>query len=278
MADNRKPRGGKPRRTTSGQGGGSRDGRSRARGQGDPRRSDQRKPWEESKERSSRDTKPSPSRKPITAGGELPKWVREEIQRVTPADRREATYALLVDAANSFAAGRHAAALARLEEAKQLSPRATAVRELMGLSAYRIGNWKKALQELRTFRRFAGETTHMPVEMDILRALDRGADVEKTWELFGELGGRKEVEDEARVVYASYLLDEGRPQEAWKIIAPGRLVADARESLLRRWYVAARVAVVLGDSEAATKLKKAVETADRAFPGLEELSEEIARL
>lgn len=276
MADDRKPRGGKPRRPASGRGGSDRA--SGQRGQSDARRSQPRGDRQERKDRSGGNDRSPAVRKPITAGGELPKWVREEIQRVTPSDRREATYALLAEAANSFASGRHAAALSRLEEAKQLSPRATAVRELMGLSAYRLGQWKKALQELRTFRRFAGETTHMPIEMDALRALDRGPDVEKTWELFQELGGRREVEDEARVVYASYLIDVGRPLEAWKVIAPGRLVADATESMLRRWYVASRVAVVLGDAEAAGKLKRAVEQADHAFPGLEELSEEIARL
>jgi hypothetical protein len=145
----------------------------------------------------------------------------------------------------------------------------------MGLAAYYTERWAPALQELRAFRRLAGETTHMPVEMDVLRALGKGADVEKTWELFKELGGDRDTEREATVVYASYLLDRGRVAEAWRVIKPGRLVTPSPESEVRRWFVAARVALAAGDKDAASRLINAVAREYPAMAGLDELRAQV---
>ncbi len=200
-----------------------------------------------------RDTRGEPPRKPVQlqkGGAELPRWVREELVRVTPKDRRDAALQLLTSAAVAFSEGRFRAAMSKLLETKSLSPRTATVRELLGLSAYRTGQWKVALSELRTFRRLTGDTTHMPVEMDSLRALGRAEDVTKAWELWRELGGSRQTEDEARVVYASFLLDQGDARKAWSVIKPGKLIAQPGESELRRWYVAARVAAALDDRDA----------------------------
>ena len=106
----------------------------------------------------------------VEGGAEnLPKWLREEITRVTRKDRLTPTLNLLNSAADAFADGRYRLARDKLVEAKELSSRAAAIRELLGLSAYRAGLWQEALRELRTFRRLAGDTTHMAVEMDALR-------------------------------------------------------------------------------------------------------------
>ena len=96
--------------------------------------------------------------------------------------------ALLSDAAHAFGAGKYPQAAPKLREAKALAPQVATIRELFGLTLYHLGDWEKALAELRTFRRISGETTHLAVEMDCLRALDRPGDVEKTWRLVGELG------------------------------------------------------------------------------------------
>ena len=182
---------------------------------------------------------------------------------------------LLADAAHSFAAGKYQQALPKLIEAKKLSSATATIRELLGLTHYHLGQWDKALQELRTFRRLSGETTHMAEEMDCLRALDRPADVEKTWKLFKELGGSGLERSEAKVVYASFLLDVGRAKDAWSVVAPKRIEKDAPEHALREWYVASRAAAALGDAEAATKLADAIESRDAQFPGLGELRDSI---
>ena len=145
------------------------------------------------------------------------------------------------------------------------------MREVLGLSTYQLELWDEALRELRTFRRIAGDTSHMPVEMDCLRALGRKNDVTKTWDLLQELDISATVGHEARVVYASFLLDQGKPREAWQIIKPGRLVASPSPGELRRWFVAARVALEAGDKDAARRLLAALDEQEPDFEGVDEL-------
>lgn len=207
-----------------------------------------------------------------SATGALPRWVMEELARVTPRGRGPQAAAELEQAAVAFVAGRYGKAWHHAEEAKGLSPRLPAIREMLGLSAYRLGRWEQALAELRTYRRLSGDTTHLPVEMDALRALDRGDDVEAAHRLLRRLGGPPAALDEGRVVYGSFLLDVGRDREAWELTRPARLSADPTESELRVWYVAARAALRLDDRAAADRLLKAIQEADPAFPGLDGLS------
>lgn len=210
-------------------------------------------------------------RKPWSAEGDLPRWIQEEIARVTPKQKVPNTVEFLQSAAKAFSAGKHGRAFKEAEEAKALSPRVATIRELLGLAAYRLGRWDVALRELRTFRRFTGETTHMPVEMDVLRALDRPDDVEETWASFRRLGGDRATEREARVVFASYLLDQGDDRRAWEITNPKRLGESPDESELRVWFVAARAAARLGDLATGRRIYEAIQAADPGFPGLDEL-------
>ncbi|MGH8946481.1 MAG: tetratricopeptide repeat protein, partial [Acidimicrobiia bacterium] len=181
----------------------------------------------------------------------------------------------LAAALESFVHERYLPALADLRKAKDLAPRSATVRELIGLSAYRTGQWEEALRELRTYRRITGDLIHLPVEMDCLRALERKADVTKTWNILSEHDVSPSISDEARVVYASFLLDEGKPREAWQVIKPGRLIASPSPGELRRWYVAARVALEAGDTDAARRLLAALDEQEPDFEGIEELRKSL---
>ena len=212
----------------------------------------------------------------VEGGAEnLPKWLRDEITRVTRKDRLTPTFNLLNTAADAFADGRYRFARDKLVEAKALSSRASAIRELLGLSAYRSGLWQEALRELRTFRRLAGDTTHMAVEMDALRALDRPEEVHKTWHELQRLGSSPAAMKEGRVVYGAFLLDQGDPRAAWAVTEPKRITKEPFEEDLRQWYVAARAAVELGDTGTARKLLDAIENEDGAFAGLDDLAAAI---
>jgi tetratricopeptide (TPR) repeat protein len=212
-------------------------------------------------------------RKTITSvkGGDLPRWVRDEITRSTPKERRQPALNHLTAAVESFANERYPAAFGDLRKAKKLSPRSATIRELLGLSAYRAGNWEEALRELRTFRRLTGDMIHYPVEMDCLRALERTEDVMKAWERLQDYDISPTVNHEARVVYASFLLDQDRARDAWPVIKPGRLVASPTEGEVRRWYVAARVALAAGDRDAARRIVAALDEQDPDFEGVDEL-------
>ncbi|MGJ9426402.1 hypothetical protein ACHABX_11245 [Nesterenkonia halotolerans] len=47
------------------------------------------------------------------------------------------------------------------------------VREAVGLTAYAAGDYAEALRELRTYRRISGDQTHLPVQADCERGLER---------------------------------------------------------------------------------------------------------
>jgi tetratricopeptide (TPR) repeat protein len=197
--------------------------------------------------------------------------VAEELARVTPRGRVGEAAAQLEQAALAFVAARYGKAQHHAEAAKELSPRLASTREILGLAAYRLGRWEQALTELRTYRRLSGDTTHLPVEMDVLRALERDADVESAYTLLRRLGGGRAALDEGRVVYASFLLDHDRAREAWELTRPGSLGADPTEGDLRVWYVAARAAARLGERATARRLYQAIQEADPGFPGLDAL-------
>lgn len=213
----------------------------------------------------------------MAAKSGLPRNVRDEIARVTPGNRLKPTLELVETASDAFMEARYRPALQKLLEAKKLSPRAPIIRELIGLADYRLGRWGDALRELRTYRRMTGDTTHLPVEMDCLRALDRTSDVHKAWQELQERGGRPQTQKEGRVVYGAFLLDQGDLRRAWEVTEPGRITVDARDEDLRQWYVAARAAAALGDTATARQLLEGIESVDDSFPALAELEEEISR-
>lgn len=191
--------------------------------------------------------------------------------RVTPANRQNAALAALGAAAEAFTEGQYHTAVRKAEHAKDLASRDATIREILGLAAYRVGDWQKALRELRTYRRLSGETTHMPVEMDILRALERPRDVEAAWQEFRKLGGGPAAKKEARVVYASHLIDRDELDKAAEVAGSPRRVADPWPEDLRLWYVAARIAALRGDKSRARGIAEDLVLADPSFPGLDDL-------
>jgi hypothetical protein len=220
---------------------------------------------------------PAERRPALTAvsSGQMPKWVRDEIYLSTPKDRREPALMHLAKGMQQFADERYRAAVPEFQKAKELSPRSSTIRELLGLAAYRSEQWEESLRELRTFRRLTGDMIHTPVEMDCLRALGRKADVTKAWEMIQSGNVSPTIQSEARVVYASFLVDEGKPRDAWEVIRPGRLVSSPSMAELRRWFVAARVALAAGDREAAGKLVAALDSHDPDFEGVDELRQQL---
>jgi hypothetical protein len=208
----------------------------------------------------------------------LPNWVIENLARVTKPDRVAPALEALGGASEALGEGHYQNAVKHGQRAKALSPNDSTVRETIGIAAYRLGDWSTALTELRAYRRMAGETTHLPIEMDILRAQGRDADVEKAWLELERRGGHGLVMNEGIVVYGSYLLDKGRADEAWKIVNPGRIEAKPNEAHLRLYFVAGRVAAALGDRETAKKFSDSIVLADPGFPGWEQLEAEIAAI
>ncbi len=255
-------------KSSSGGSGGS-SGRSYG---GDDRRSpkgDHKAEWEGHQTKRRRDLQ--------GAAVDLPNWIVEALVRVTPKDRIGPALEALGEASAAMNDGRYHAAVKDAKRAKNLSPQDSTIRETLGLSAYRIGDWDTALAELRAYRRMAGDASHLPIEMDVLRAKGRGKDVIAAWETLQKADVAPAVWKEGKVVYGSYLLDEGDAVGAWDLTGPDRVGPNAKESDLRVWYIAARAAAKNGETGTARKIADAIVLNDPSFPGLDALDLEIAR-
>jgi hypothetical protein len=105
----------------------------------------------------------------------------------------------------------------------------------------------------------------------VLRAMGRDRDVTMVWEEFRKLGGSPAATKEAKVVYASYLIDQNDLDGADAVIGRARVVDDPWPEDMRMWYVEARVAALRGDHGRAKKLAEAIVLEDPSFPGLDAL-------
>jgi hypothetical protein len=211
------------------------------------------------------------------AAVDLPNWVVEALTRVTPKDRVAPALEELGEASAAMSDGRYHAAVKHAKTAKNLAPQDATVRETLGLSAYRIGDWDTALSELRAYRRMAGDAMHLPIEMDVLRALERDRDVVKAWETLQKADVSPAVWKEGRVVYGTYLLEKGDADAAWDLTGPDRVGPNANDADLRVWYVAARAAASSGDITTARRIADAIVLNDPSFAGLDALDQEIAK-
>lgn len=238
------------------------------------------KPYPPKKARSDAADRSEPAKRRRDLKGaavDLPNWVVEALTRVTPKDRVAPALEELGEASAAMSDGRYHAAVKHAKTAKNLAPQDATVRETLGLSAYRIGDWDTALSELRAYRRMAGDAMHLPIEMDVLRALDRDRDVVKAWETLQKADVPPAVWKEGKVVYATFLLEKGDADAAWDLTGPDRVGPNANDADLRVWYVAARAAASSGDITTARRIADAIVLNDPSFAGLDALDQEIAK-
>ena len=82
------------------------------------------------------------------------------------------------------------------------------MRELYGLTLYRLGRWREAVRELRAFHDLTGSFDQHPVIADCERALGRDKAVLATWD---ELAPGRRRQGGARRGPARRGRDAGRP-------------------------------------------------------------------
>ncbi len=115
----------------------------------------------------------------------------------------------LADAGRAFEAERFLEAQRILGPLARRAPGSAAVRELHGLTLYRLGRWAAAAKELEAFRQLTGSTEQHPVLADCYRALRRYDDVEALWDELREASPSAELVAEGRIVVAGSLADRG---------------------------------------------------------------------
>jgi hypothetical protein len=169
-------------------------------------------------------------------------------------------------------AGRHFNA-ERFPEARKLltpvaaeAPSVAAVRELLGVTLYRLGRWRAAAKELEAFRLQTGSTEQHPVLADCYRALRRYAEVEQLWDELRAASPDADLVMEGRIVTAGALADRGELRAAIALLQqPGRFPKRPQERHLRRAYAVADLYERVGDVPRAREWFRAVRDHDPDF-------------
>lgn len=194
----------------------------------------------------------------------MPTDVRAEIALATPARRVATIESRLAAAVRAYERDRYRDALAILRALARTVPDAPAVRELLGLSLYRIGDWKGALRELRRFGELSDSTDQLPVVADCERALGHHREVAEIWSELRRSGASSDVLVEGRLVAAGSLADQGRYRDAIALIAPtaSKTLRRPQPQHVRQWYALADLYERAGDVPRARQMFERVVAAD----------------
>jgi tetratricopeptide (TPR) repeat protein len=206
----------------------------------------------------------------------LPEDVVEDLQRAGGPRRAPRLESRLRDARAAFEGERYRDAAHILKPLATEVPDVPAVRELAGLTAYRLGQWKRATVELEAYRHLTGAVDEHPVLADCYRALRRWSAVQELWDELREASPSAELVMEGRIVMAGSLADRGRLQEALTVMQPAanepRRVQDHH---LRAWYVLGDLYDRAGDpTSAATYFRRIL----RRDPRFADVPERLADL
>jgi tetratricopeptide (TPR) repeat protein len=147
--------------------------------------------------------------------------------------------AKLEDAARAYSADRYQDALRILRKLPVQSPSSAAVKELLGLTLYRMGRWPLAVRELTGHHELSGSYDQFPVIADCYRAMRRYADADATWEELKQASPSAEVVAEGRLVAAGSLADQGDLRGAVQLLEGSLRRSRPKVSHLRQWYALA---------------------------------------
>jgi predicted Zn-dependent protease len=145
-----------------------------------------------------------------------------------------------MEAATAYEHERYKDARRVLDVLRERYPQSSAVRELYGLTLYRLGRFREAEKELESVVGPTGSTEQHPVLMDCRRAQGRFDDVRALWDELREASPSGELVTEGRIVMAGALADDGRLGEAIQLLERGPLRPKrVQPHHLRLWYALA---------------------------------------
>jgi tetratricopeptide (TPR) repeat protein len=164
--------------------------------------------------------------------------VRNDLERTATRRRLPYIERRMGEAKAAFDGDRFGDAVALLAPLAAEVPNAASVRELLGLTYYRLDQWRKAVGELEAYRRLTGAVDQHPVLADCYRALRRWRAGDELWEELREASPSAELVTEGRIVVAGSLADRGRLDDAIALMAGhDREPRRVQEHHLRAWYV-----------------------------------------
>jgi tetratricopeptide (TPR) repeat protein len=172
----------------------------------------------------------------------------------------------LRDAAHAFERDRYEEARKLLKPIAEQAPQAVSVRELLGLTYYRMGRWKDAVRELEAFRELTGSTEQHPVLADSYRGLKRHREVEALWDELRESSPAGDLVAEGRIVMAGSLADRRDLRSAIALLEKSqRSVKRPQVHHLRQAYALADLYERAGDLARAREVFRWVATSEPDF-------------
>jgi tetratricopeptide (TPR) repeat protein len=206
----------------------------------------------------------------------VPEEVESELRQALGPGRARRLLPRLGEAVRAYEADRYGDALRALRPLASAVPDVGAVRELLGLTLYRMGRWSAAIGELEAFRALTGSLDQHPVLADCHRALGNWAAVEELWDDLRRASPSGELVAEGRIVVAGALADRGDLAGAIRLLERS---PSARKRLhphhLRVSYALADLYERSGDVARARELMRSVADHD---PDFADVSERLAAL
>ncbi len=201
---------------------------------------------------------------PAARGGEASD--DDGLRGVVAPNRLDRFESRLKDASDAFRRERYEDARRILRPLAEQAPGASSVRELYGLTLYRLGRWAQAKRQLEAFRTQTNSTEQHPVLADCSRALGHYAEVEELWEELRAASPSAELVAEGRIVAAGALADQGRLDDAISLLE-GAAKPTKRPMLhhLRMAYALADLYERAGDLPKARELFGRVAASDEDF-------------
>ena len=185
------------------------------------------------------------------------------LRKAVGAAKLERTNERVKEASRAFRRERYEEARKILRPIAESAPTAVSVRELLGLTYYRLGRWKLAVAELEAFTDLTGTTEQHPVLADCYRALGRHARVAELWEDLRATSPSAALVSEGRIVYAGSLADQGRLSDAIAALEAAKAPAKRpQEHHLRVAYALADLHERAGDLPRARELFDLVAATD----------------
>jgi tetratricopeptide (TPR) repeat protein len=192
----------------------------------------------------------------------VPGPVLEELTGAAGAGRAPKLAERLAEASHAYDRERYPEALRLVRPLVDAAPTSAAVRELYGLTLYRMERWAQATRELYAYQALSGSCDQHPVLMDCFRALHRYREVETLWDELRRASPSAEIVAEGRIVMAGSLADQGNLPGAIRLLEKTRSVKKPREHHVRQWYALADLFDRAGDIPRARDLFNRVASVD----------------
>jgi tetratricopeptide (TPR) repeat protein len=211
--------------------------------------------------------RPKPQRRaPRTAETRVAPDVAAEITRSVQQGRGPRVNQRLKQAADAFEHERFEDARRLLKPLSEIAPTVPAVRELYGLTLYRLGRYRDAVKELKTYADLTGDVDQHPVLADSYRALKRWKPIDALWEELRQASPSAELVAEGRIVTAGARADQGDLPGAIALLEAAKAEPKRpRVHHLRVWYALADLYERAGDVPKARRLFRRIASHDRDF-------------